>query len=86
MAYGPRIIKAYLRVIRPFMISNLDIDEVATHLRIDPSILTVGGTGVKVKAPFSGQFTSAVKFKGYDGIVTNYEIVVWGIDQVYVVS
>ena len=85
-SYGPVLIKAYLRVINPYRITEMSIEDVSEYLGVDSSILTVGGTSVKVLAPFAGQFTAAVKDKGHDGIMTDYEIVVYDANQICVVT
>ena len=87
-SYGQNLLKVYLRVIKPIdLLSFKSLDELINFLEIDSSIIHERGRGtayhsIKVYAPFSGIFTSAIIDKGFDGIIHGQEIVVFNSNQI----
>jgi len=84
-SYGDIIKTARLNIKNPLLIDTFKSKkELAEHLGIDESTLTVGGTGIKSLQPYTGVFSDAVKSKGYDGVVTKFEIVAFSPDQILI--
>ncbi len=82
-SYGNSVVPVYLTIKNPLLIDNFKTKEdVASHLGIDVSTLTVGGTGIKSLQPFTGIFSTAVKNLGYDGVITKFEMVAFEPTQI----
>jgi hypothetical protein len=84
-SYGDKIISVRLNIRKPLYISKYKTTkELSEHLGIDESILTIGGTGIKALQPYTGVFSDSIKNKGYDGVITNFEIVVFSPNQILI--
>lgn len=87
-SYGNIIRPEYINLKNPLYLDNYTSQELAEILDIEPSILVDGERGVKVSGGsnglYAGVFTSAVKEKGFDGVVSNkrQEIVAFNPEQI----
>lgn len=68
--YGDRLIKAHLNIKNPLNLGDFNSKEsLAEHLRISPDILSDSGGFIHPTTSHTGNFSSALRYAGYDGVV-----------------
>jgi hypothetical protein len=84
--YGGNIKQGYLAIKKPFVLDEfMTKAEIADKLNISEDILSGNKEqGFHVKQPYSATFTSAVKDKGFDGVISEkrQEVVAFNPDQI----